>query len=145
MEKLKFKTAGQFLVALEEAPLYCNKNCKFTLDIAENIVEAENLNSSNKVSYGALVALKGFAKEREFTRKRLPQDKDLVICCTAKNRFEKVICFYDAKNSATFRSADGSRDGFCFSNYEVIPKNPETGLWDAPFDWANDALKKLED
>lgn len=145
MEKLNFKTVGQFLVALEEGPLYCNENFRFTFNAEEDLVTMTSLKSGSRRHYSKMPLIKEFIEKREFARKQPPQDKDLVWCCTDKDRFGKAIRFYDAENTATFRSTDGKRDGAWFSNYEVIPKNLETGLWDAPFDWANEAVKHLGD
>lgn len=148
MEKLEFKSVGLFLAALEEGALYDGNGNKYKLgssSLSDYLaVEKYDINGRRIGYYDILTSIHGIGLFRTFTRKPLPQDKDLVICCTDKDRFGKVIRFYDAENTATFRSTDGKRDGAWFNNYEVIPKNPETGLWDHPFTWANDAVKKLK-
>lgn len=63
MDKFKFKTVGQFLVALEEGPLYCNKNCKFTM-VSGDSVRVKDLSSKAKAYYYELRFIKGFVEER---------------------------------------------------------------------------------
>lgn len=144
MEKLNFKTVGQFLVALEEGPLYCSEKCKFTFNSVENIVVVQSLiNKDNKARHDHIQRLKFFVEGRTFTRKPLPQDKDLVWCWDDKYKTCRCAYFYDAKNRRVF-DFFGNRNGSSYDNYEVIPKNSK-GLWDAPFEWANEAVKHLED
>lgn len=145
MGKLKFKTVGQFLVALEESPLYCNKNCKFVLDDSMEEIHIESILSSKVEHYSTLGYIKSFVEEREFTRNPPPQDKDLVWCWLDSALVGRNVRFYDKNNDSVFNTG-GLRSCTKYDyNYEVIPKNPETGLWDAPFDWANEAVKHLED
>lgn len=143
MEKLKFETVGQFLVALEEGPLYCNKGCRFILDNHANEIHVEDLNTPKTMHCNTIWWMKEFTKEREFTRQKPIPDKALVWCWDDDCIAFRAARFYDAKNNCIF-TLHGQRDGSNYSNYEVIEPN-ERGIYEEPFTWANEAVKKLED
>ena len=124
MEKLKFKTVGQFLVALEEGPLYCGERDKFVINTTGDIITVKSLQTGSEANYSSFLSFVEFMKEREFTRKPLPQDKDLVWCWDNDHKFCRVACFYSAKYDRVFTGVEGLCHGASYDNYEVIPKKP---------------------
>lgn len=140
MEKLKFKTVGQFLVALEESPLYDEKGYMTTLfNQSEVIVE----HAEKTVSHFCMRPLFDVIRDKEFTRQKPIPDKALVWCWDDDWKTRRDIRFYDNKNNHAFVT-DGCRYGDKYDNYEVIESN-EQGVYEHPFAWANEAVKKLED
>lgn len=148
MEKLKFKTVGQFLVALEESPLFDENGIKYILresTMTDHLGIEEYRNSECLGGNTSLTTAQKNATSHTFTRKPLPQDKDLIFWWSHDDVSKREVRFYNAKAKGVF-GYDGTRGKWATErNIEVIPKNPETGLWDAPFAWANEAVKELED
>lgn len=153
MGKMKFEKLSQFISALEEGPLYDEDGVKYVLHLDDEIYHNLKVRmydrEENCVDYSAVLSYtQKIGLTHTFTRKPLPkkpQDKYLVWCCDDDDNFMKTVRFYDDENNRTFKPSDGKRKGAPYDNYEVIPKNPDTGLWDAPFEWANEAVKELED
>lgn len=142
MEKLKFNTVGQFLVALEESPLYNQEGYMVALvNGSEVVVE----HAEKTVSHFCMRPLLDVIKKEEFTRQKPIPDKALVWCWD-DNMKCRDIRFYDKISECHF-DIWGRRSNMCtqFEHYEAIPKNPETNLYDGAFSWANEAVKKLED
>lgn len=146
MEKLKFKTVGQFLVALEEGPLYSQDSSRFTFDNSWCEVVVVNTNFDRSlpvVKYSDMRALSKQIKAEEFTRQKPIPDKALVWCWDNTDIAYRPVRFYNAKDECVFH-IHGYRDGASYDHYEVIEPNSE-GIYEAPFEWANEAKKKLED
>lgn len=145
MEKFKFKTVGQFLVALEEGPLYCNKH---KYELTENGVMVRitecGIDTCDSSLKSTLTAIKGLINHASFTRNPLLQDKCLIWCWDDGDNFTKTVRFYDGENNRTFSPSSGKRNFSWFENYEVIEPN-EQGVYEEPFAWANEAVKNLED
>lgn len=141
MEKLKFNTVGQFLVALEKGPLYCNEeNSKLTFDDSEVIVE--DLKIRTRSSYRVMRSLVKLT-EKVFTRQKPIPDKALVWCWDNADIACRAVRFYSAEDGCVFHLY-GHRNGSSYDHYEVIEPN-EQGIYEEPFAWANEAVKKLED
>lgn len=141
MNKLKFKTLGEFFTALEKGPLYDEDNCKVEL---ERYCMVKEYSNGNKDTWQSLKGMVDYMVNAEFTRKPLPRDKDLVWCWDDSMVSCRNIRFFNKPHSVF--NSDGSRSSCgTYENFEVIPKNSETGLWDVPFEWANEAVKKLDD
>lgn len=145
-DKLKFETVGQFLVALEEGPLY-DENCiRYVLEgvptkvDALAVVEYSLENRCIRCNTGLLSAQEN-SIAHTFTRSRPTQDKDLVWCWDNHYKTCRSVYFYDAKNMRVF-DVHGNRNGTAYSNYQIIEPNKQ-GLYEHPFDWANEAKKKL--
>lgn len=143
MEKLKFETVGQFLVALEEGPLYGMDDKKYTLSDKSCKVIVVDMTACYPFSVDTLEGVRDRIYESEFTRSRPLQDKDLVWCWDNHYKTCRSVYFYDAKNMRVF-DVHGKRNGPAYSNYQIIEPN-EQGLYEEPFSWANEAKKKLED
>lgn len=73
MEKLKFKSAGQFLVALESGPLYAENGIKYVLnaDSVCNILEVEIYDVYSE----CVLSVQGIARDNVFTRQPSPKDR----------------------------------------------------------------------
>lgn len=143
MEKLKFNTVGQFLVALEEGSLYGIDDKKYTLSDKSCKVIVVDMTARHSFSVDTLEGVRDRIYENKFTRSRSIPDKALVWCWNDGWEVRRDIRFYNAKDGCVFH-VYGHRDGSNYSNYEVIEPN-EQGLYEHPFEWANEAKKKLED
>lgn len=146
MEKLKFNTVGQFLVALEEGPLFDEEGLIYVLNEDEGCLELSRSGRLVQKEYslsGIWHSSIDCDKHKRFTRQKTIPDKALVWCWGG-TMVVKQICFYDKKNNGVFDPL-GNRDfGKKYTNYQVIEPN-EQGLYEYPFEWANKAVKKLED
>lgn len=141
MNKLKFKTLGEFFTDLEEGPLYDGDNCEVQLKKTHIVITYP---SGNIGTFATLKDITDYKDSTKFTKNPPPQDKDLVWCWDDSMVSCRNIRFFNKPHSVF--NSDGSRSSCgTYENFEVIPKNPETGLWDSPFEWANKAVKKLED
>lgn len=140
MEKLKFNTVGQFLVALEEGPLY-NKKGYMTALVNGSEVVVEH--AEKTVSHFCMRPLFDVMKDKEFTRQKPIPDKALVWCWDNGWDCKRDIRFYDAISGGTF-SASGPRDYSKYDHYQVIEPDKQ-GIYEEPFAWANEAVEKLED
>jgi len=73
----------------------------------------------------------------------------LVVCWDNGDEFYRYLGFYDEKTNNEFSVAkflNSNRVNYSmWDNVEVIPTNPETGLYEGPFAWANEAIKKLKE
>lgn len=142
-DKLKFKSLGEFLTALEESSLYdeLGKEYRLVTNISSLTVAEYNERGDCLGCNSSLLAVQKIGLTHTFTRKPLPKDKDLVWCWDDHYVSGRIVCFYDALNRRTFGSL-GERRGLEGSHYEVIEPNSE-GLYEAPFEWANEVKKKL--
>ena len=140
MEKLKIETVGQFLVALEEGPLY-NEEGYMTALVNQSEVVVEH--AEKTVSHFCMRPLFDVIRDKEFTRQKPIPDKALVWCWDDDWKTRRDIRFYDATNERTF-SVKGDRNGSRYNNVEVIEPNKH-GVYEEPFAWANEAKKQLED
>lgn len=140
MEKLKFNTVGQFLVALEEGPLF-DKEGYMTVFVNQCEVVVEH--AEKTVSHFCMRPLLDVIKDKEFTRQKPIPDKALVWCWDNADIACRAVRFYSAEDGCVFHLY-GHRNGSSYDHYEVIEPN-EQGLYEASFEWANEAKKKLED
>lgn len=149
MKTFKFKSVMGFLTVLEKGPLYDESGRKYTMERNTNVSLKVNVvprdNKEEPITIELLSTLEKHCLMCDFTPKPIPQDKDLVMCWNDSIKFKKTINFFNKKGDGIFSSVSGKRTCYKPDNLEVIPKNPETGLWGAPFEWANEAVKKLQD
>lgn len=147
MEKLKFETVGQFLVALEEGHLFNEEGLMYVLNEDEGCLEISRSGKLVQKEYslsGIWHSSINYDKHKRFTRQKPIPDKALVWCWDNGDNFTKTVRFYDGENNRTFSPSSGKRNFSWFENYEVIEPN-EQGVYEEPFAWANEAVKKLED
>ena len=73
----------------------------------------------------------------------------LVVCWDNGDEFYRYLGFYDEKTNDKFSVANllnSNRVSYStWDNVEVIPTNPTIGLYEGPFAWANEAIKKLKE
>lgn len=145
MEKLKFNTVGQFLVALEEGPLYDENGAKYVIN-KNSPIQGLTVDRCDErrchYMFNTLLSIHKIGLTHTFTRQEPIPDKALVWCWGG-DMIGKEVHFYDQKTDNVF-GPFGNRYHGGFDNYEVIEPNKQ-GLYEHPFDWANEAKKKLED
>lgn len=145
MEKLKFNTVGQFLVALEEGHLFNEEGLMYVLNEDEGCLEISRSGKLVQKEYslsGIWHSSINYDKHKRFTRQKPIPDKALVWCWDNADIAYRAVRFYSAEDGCVFHLY-GHRNGSSYDHYEVIEPN-EQGLYEHPFDWANEAVKKLE-
>lgn len=144
---MKFETVGQFLVALEEGQLFDENNMKYVLNMnnaVHGLVVERYDERGAYCGFNTLLSIHKVGLAHTFTRQTPGLEDKGLVWCWGGDMVAKEVHFYDKENDSVF-GPFGERNYGEFTNYEVIPKNEETGLWGAPFEWANEAVKKLED
>lgn len=145
-KKLIFETVGQFISALEEGPLFDESGVEYVINKEEFclcLIRSNKLIQKDYSLSRIWFSTIDCNRLKYFTRQKPISDKDLVRCWDNGWDCKRDIRFYDAISGGTF-SGSGPRNYSKYDHYEVIEPNSE-GIYEYPFEWANEAKKKLED
>lgn len=141
---MRFSSIGRFIEALEDYPLWDdNGDYKYFLRDGFTIIEEDLRTGETQQLKTRDEIIKRFDLNI-FSHHPKIEDKTLVFAWRFSEPFAREVRFYDSELSMVCNKFDGSSRGGSFDCYEPIPVNPETGKYDAPYEWANKMVEKLK-
>ncbi len=153
---MKVNSLYELVVALNEGPLYytCNSET-FAININKCDIERVNLDrkSSHNTSRGKFCNFVAFliSYQIELSHTKPILKYALVIAWQNKMPLNRTLGFYREETDEGSRShrvdyftKSKKSHYLIYDNIEEIPTNPETGLYDGVFAWANQAIEKLK-
>jgi len=156
------KTKVELLAEIEKLKKQVEEYCEYASDYPKYMLAYNHQKSEQYIvrfvskTYGEVVAVSdnasymvGCSSEewiehtnteywKETTNPNELCDKDVVECWDDNYIALRCIKFYDAKNSRTYDTYDGERNGAGYENYRKLMP------WEEP-EWCEEARKTLED
>lgn len=140
---MRFSSIGRFIAELEKYPLWDdNGDYKYFLRDGFTIIEEDLKTGETRQLKTRDEIMKRF-NLNIFSHYPKIEDKTLVFAWRFDEPFVREVRIYDGNFGMVYGKFDGASQGGSFDCYEPIPVNPETGKYDAPYEWANKMVEKL--